>query len=117
MSTSSPTIPPETARHVLWTFACAGGYQPGSFTQKLLELLAAADVVNTAKLALAFPAETEAVRMAKGDRDGIAKLTAIATGQALRCVRCGDEDGPFAGAPRQPLCEPCAQPMPLDGVA
>jgi hypothetical protein len=81
MSSSSHTIPPETARHVLWTFACDGGYQPGSFTQKLLELLAAADVVNTARLATAFPTEAEAVRMAKNDRDGIAKLTAIATGQ------------------------------------
>jgi hypothetical protein len=82
MDTSSLTITPETARHVLWTFACAGGYQPGSFTQKLLELLAAADVVNLARLATAFPAEAEAVRMAKNDRDGIAKLITIATGRA-----------------------------------
>jgi hypothetical protein len=114
VSASSPTIPPETARHVLWTFACDGGYQPGSFTQKLLELLAAADVVNTARLAAAFPAEAEAVRMAKNDRDGIAKLTAIATGQPIRCQRCPDVDGPFTEAG---LCEPCARPMPLDGVA
>lgn len=81
MSLTSPTIPPQTARHVLWTFACAGGYQPGSFTQKLLELLASADPANTAKLGLAFPAEAAAVRMAKNDADGIAKLTAIANGE------------------------------------
>ncbi|HEY6116120.1 MAG TPA: hypothetical protein VI172_09200 [Candidatus Dormibacteraeota bacterium] len=114
MTASSPTIPPETARHVLWTFACDGGYQPGSFTQKLLELLAAADVVNTARLATAFPAEAEAVRMAKGDRDGIAKLTAIAEGRPIRCARCRDTDGPFTP---DALCEACARPMPLDGVA
>ncbi|MFD6551290.1 hypothetical protein [Streptomyces sp. NPDC058398] len=82
MSTDSITIPPETARHVLWTFACAGGYQPGSFTLKLLELLASADPANTRRLATAFPAEAEAVRMAKNDQDGIAKLTAIASGVA-----------------------------------
>lgn len=81
MSTTSPTITKETARHVLWVFACEGGYQPGSFTQKLLELLACADPVNAFKLAMTFPAEAEAVRMAKNDKDGIAKLTAIATGQ------------------------------------
>jgi hypothetical protein len=114
MDTTSLTIPAETARHVLWTFACGGGYQPGSFTQKLLELLAAADVVNTARLAVAFPAEAEAVRMAQNDRDGIAKLTAIATGQPILCTRCKDEDGPFTP---DGLCEPCARPMPLDGVA
>ncbi len=33
----------------------------------------------------------------------------------LRCTRCGDEDGPFV--PDSGLCEECARPMPLDGVA
>jgi hypothetical protein len=32
----------------------------------------------------------------------------------LRCNRCGDTDGPFTP---EDLCEPCARPMPLDGVA
>ncbi|WP_281946057.1 hypothetical protein [Streptomyces olivaceus] len=32
----------------------------------------------------------------------------------LRCTRCGDEDGPFTD---EQLCEACARPMPLDGVA
>lgn len=32
----------------------------------------------------------------------------------IRCSRCKDQDGPFTDAG---LCEPCARPMPLDGVA
>jgi ribosomal protein S14 len=36
------------------------------------------------------------------------------TKQPLRCTRCGDEDSPFTD---EQLCEPCARPMPLDGVA
>lgn len=32
----------------------------------------------------------------------------------IRCTRCKDEDGPFTD---EQLCEPCARPMPLDGVA
>lgn len=81
MSTNSITIPAETARHVLWTFGREGGYRPGSFTQRLIELLAHADNVNMARLAQAFPAEAEAVRMAQYDEDGVAKLYAIATGE------------------------------------
>ena len=32
----------------------------------------------------------------------------------LRCSRCAGEDGPFTD---DDLCEACARPMPLDGVA
>ena len=32
----------------------------------------------------------------------------------IRCTRCRNEDGPFTDIG---LCEPCARPMPLDGVA
>lgn len=32
----------------------------------------------------------------------------------IRCTRCQGEDGPFTPGG---LCEPCARPMPLDGVA
>ena len=78
MSTQTPVITEDTARHVLWTFDAQGGYRPGTFTQKLLELLAYADPDNTAKLAAAFPGEAEAVRLAKYDRDGIARLQKIA---------------------------------------
>jgi hypothetical protein len=28
----------------------------------------------------------------------------------ITCTRCGDTDGPFAGAPQQPLCEACCRP-------
>ncbi|MGW1160422.1 hypothetical protein ACWD48_19820 [Streptomyces sp. NPDC002519] len=78
MSTSSPTIPAETARHVLWTFGHEGGYQPGTYHQKLLDLLAYAPPVELAKLAQVYPAEAEAVRMAKYDEAGIATLKSIA---------------------------------------
>lgn len=33
---------------------------------------------------------------------------------AIRCTRCQDVDGPFTD---DGLCEACARPMPLDGVA
>jgi hypothetical protein len=114
MSTTSINIPVETARHVLWIFGREGGYRPGSFTQRLLELLAHADATNAAKLAHVFPSEAAAVQLAQYDERGILKLAAIATGQPIRCSRCQDEDGPFTEAG---LCEPCARPMPLDGVA
>jgi hypothetical protein len=80
MSTSSPTITPETARHVLWTFGHEGGYQPGTFTQKLIDLLAYAPPVQMAKLALGYPVEAEAVRLAKYDEAGIDRLKTIAAG-------------------------------------
>lgn len=32
----------------------------------------------------------------------------------IRCTRCKQDDGPFTDAS---LCEACARPMPLDGVA
>lgn len=32
----------------------------------------------------------------------------------IRCTRCKGEDGPFTD---EKLCEACARPMPLDGVA
>ncbi|MFD6180115.1 hypothetical protein [Streptomyces goshikiensis] len=78
MSTETPTIPAETARHVIWTFGEQGGYRPGTFTMKLLELLAYADRDHTARLAIAYPVEAEAVRMAKYDSDGIDRLKRIA---------------------------------------
>lgn len=79
--TTKTTISPETARHVLWTFG-RGGHRPGRFTQQLLELIAGADVQNTAKLRTAYPEETEAVLLAKYDETGIDQLRAIADGQA-----------------------------------
>ena len=37
-----------------------------------------------------------------------------AEAEPIRCSRCRGEDGPFTD---EQLCEPCARPMPLDGVA
>ncbi|MGW6872851.1 hypothetical protein ACWGHA_11010 [Streptomyces xanthophaeus] len=81
MNTEIPAIPAETARHVLAMFG-RGGYPPGRFGQQLLELIAGADQENMARLEAAFPVEVEAVRLAQYDNDGIAKLQAIANGQA-----------------------------------
>ncbi|MFE2324651.1 hypothetical protein ACFXD5_12150 [Streptomyces sp. NPDC059385] len=78
---NTPTIPAETARHVLAVFG-HGGVRPGRFGEQLISLIAGADLQNMARLADAFPAETEAVRMAQYDNDGIAKLQAIAAGRA-----------------------------------
>lgn len=81
MSLNGPTITAEIARHVLWQYGQPGGYRPGTFTQKLLDLLAFADLPSLVKLFEAFSAEAEAVRIAQYDEDGIAKLTAIALGE------------------------------------
>ncbi|MEV8474892.1 hypothetical protein [Streptomyces sp. NPDC051173] len=105
MSTNSPTIPVETARHVLWHFGQDGGSQPGIFTQHLMHTIATADVVNTAKLADAYPDYTAAIVAAKLDPDGITHLQKIAAG--LRCTRCGDTDGPFDGTGASLRCEGC----------
>jgi hypothetical protein len=81
MQNSSTTIPAETARHVLAVFD-RGGYLPGRFGLQLLQLIAGADQTNLARLAEVYPTEVEAVRMAQYDKDGIARLQAIANGQA-----------------------------------
>lgn len=81
MSTETPTIPTETARHVLAHFG-HGGVLPGRFGVQLITLIASADRQTTARLSEVFPAEAEAVRMAQYDNDGIAKLQAIANGRA-----------------------------------
>lgn len=81
MDRNTPTIPAETARHVLAVFN-RGGYPPGRFGLQLLQLIAGADQDNLARLAEAYPTEVEAVRMAQYDEDGISRLQAIANGQA-----------------------------------
>lgn len=113
MSTETTAIPAEVAAHVLSHFG-RGGYPAGDWSESLITLIDRADMTNRAKLLAAFPEYGAAVLLAKYDEEGISKLKRAAR---LVCIRCGDEDGPFAGAPRQPLCEPCARPMPLDGVA
>ena len=81
MNTGTPSIPAETACHVLYVFGY-GGYPPGRWSEQLLELIAGADIENIALLAQAFPIEVQAVQIAKYDKGGIARLQAIANGQA-----------------------------------
>ncbi len=107
MSTTHPTIPPETARHVLWYYERDGGIKPGSFTQHLLAAIDSADIVNVGLLANAYPELVAAVVAAKCDPDGIAALQRIAG--PIRCARCSDTDGPWAGD----LCEDCARVVAL----
>lgn len=114
MSTSNPNIRTETARHVLWRYDRTGGTQPGPFTGHLIAAIEHADYRNRAILRDAYPELSEAIRMARYDEDGLSKLQAIAVGTPIRCTRCRGEDGPFTD---EQLCEACARPMPLDGVA
>lgn len=107
-ATTAPVIPLETARHVLWFYGHEGGIQPGTFTENLITAIDSADMDNTAALANAFPSLVAAVIAAKHDPNGI-KALQRAAGMPV-CIRCGDTDGPFAGAPNQPLCEGCHGP-------
>lgn len=114
MSTDNITIPPETARHVLWHYGHPGGWQPGSFTQRLMAAFDAADIDNAGILAGAYPEMGAAMIAAKHDPDGIDRLQAIAAGEnvepkasasqcpeslfipetddLLRCVKQGQHD-------------------------
>jgi len=115
MSTSSPTFAAETARHVLWHYGAEGGYQPGSFTQKLMAAIDAADIVHRARLRAAYPELVDAMNHAASREDGIRQLQQGigVTVAPLRC-QCGDEDGPFT---EDGLCEACERATVVDGVA
>ncbi|MFE2497152.1 hypothetical protein [Streptomyces scopuliridis] len=78
---TTPTIPAETANHVLAHFG-RGGYQAGTFTQHLIAALCAADMDNKAKLATAYPDYAAAVIAMEYDPDGAAHLQRIAAGEA-----------------------------------
>ncbi|WP_392971011.1 hypothetical protein [Streptomyces sp. LN245] len=111
MSTNGPTITPDVAAHVLFHYGREGGYQAGSFTTALLTAMGTADPTNLARLAAAFPGYVAAVTFIQYDPDGVSYLQDIAAG---RCTRCKNADGPNTPTG---LCEACARPMPLDGVA
>ncbi len=111
MDRSSPTIPADVAAHVLFHFGRDGGYQAGGFTESLVTAIDRADPTNQARLALGFPEYVAAVTTIQNDRAGIERLQDIAAG---RCIRCKKDDGPNTPVG---MCEPCAAPMPLDGVA
>ncbi|WP_171117876.1 MULTISPECIES: hypothetical protein [unclassified Streptomyces] len=115
MSTSSPTIPADVAAHVLSHFG-RGGYPAGDWTESLITLIDRADMTNRAKLLAAFPEYGAAVLLAKYDEEGIATLQRLSglKPKPITCTRCWDVDGPFTP---EGLCEACARPMPLDGVA
>lgn len=104
INTQQTDIPAEVANHVLSHFG-RGGYPAGDWTESLISLIDRADMANRAKLLNAFPDYGAAVLLMKYDPNGTEYLQKVA--RCLRCVRCGDADGPFAGAPRKPLCEPC----------
>ncbi|MER7806119.1 hypothetical protein [Streptomyces sp900116325] len=78
MSTQTPTITEDTARHVLWHYGSDGGLQPGNGTQRLMEAIDAADMVNVERLRLGFPELVGAMLTAKNDLDGISRLQQIA---------------------------------------
>ncbi|MFD7616621.1 hypothetical protein [Streptomyces sp. NPDC059802] len=78
MSTQTPAITEDTARHVLWHYGRDGGAQPGSFTQRLMEAMDAADIVNLAILSSVYPELVAALYAAKNDVSGIAQLQKIA---------------------------------------
>jgi hypothetical protein len=80
VDTSSPDIPAETARHVLWHMGATGGSQSGTFTQALLHAIVTADRTNRAALARIFPAQVAALELATRDENGITTLQNIAAG-------------------------------------
>jgi hypothetical protein len=111
---TTPTIPAETANHVLFHFG-RGGYEAGNFTQLLIAAICAADLDNKAKLAHVYPDYAHAVLAMQYDPDGAAYLQAQAQ---PRCYRCGDKDaGPWVTRGTDTLCEACAAPQPFTGGA
>lgn len=63
----------QAAAHVLWYFT-REGYQPGSFTEKLLSAFGHADTFNLVKLTMAFPELGEAYRLAAHYEGGMDAL-------------------------------------------
>lgn len=73
------TITAETARHVLWHWGRDGGVQPSTFTQKLMQAIDSADLINTETLRVVYPALVAALK--DGNVDTVAHLQAIARGE------------------------------------
>lgn len=112
MDTTSPTITPELARHVLWVVGGrASGPPPRTYTWRLIELIVLAlgedEGDDIDRLTREYPAEVAAVRLAEYDPAGGATLRVIANSRPtgpLSCT-CGDTSGPFTPGG---LCETCA---------
>lgn len=107
MSTTNPSIPAETARHVLWQYGRPGGVQPGSFTEYLMAAISSADLRNREILRADYPALFEALQMARYDKQGIAKLQRIAAGQGPLACTCGNTAGPHDL--KTGRCETCTE--------
>lgn len=82
------TITPTIAAHVLHHFG-EGGIRAGSFTVRLVDLIAHADPGNQTRLGLGFPGYVHAVYIAQNRETGIAELRAIAAQERL-------EDAPIS---------------------
>ncbi|MFE7395678.1 hypothetical protein [Streptomyces sp. NPDC057557] len=78
MSTQTPAITEDTARHVLWHYGADGGMQPGRGTQSLMIAIDAADMVTVERLRLGFPELVNAMLRAKNDIGGVTELQRIA---------------------------------------
>lgn len=74
-----PALSQHVASHVLWYFG-AGGYEPGSFVEQLLLLIARADPVNTSLLRGVYPEYVHAFQLGQS-RGGIGELQKIANGE------------------------------------
>lgn len=102
---TAPTIPPETANHVLFHFG-HGGYEADTFTRNLITAIDSADMENVARLANAYPQLVAAVIAVKYDPDGVGALQRIAAGEGpVGCRRCSDTAGPYDLGTG--LCENC----------
>ena len=74
------SITQDDARHVLYYFGKQEGWQGGSFTQKLLELLSIADLENFQKIENSFPGLAAAHYLADQERNGVEILQQISLG-------------------------------------
>ena len=82
MSTSSPTISPDVAAHVLFHYGREGGYQAGGFTELIISAIDRADPSNKAKLERGFPEYVAAVNAMQYSSTGIEYLQSIVRGAA-----------------------------------
>lgn len=73
-----PEISPEEARNVLHYFGHPQGWEPGSFTQEMLQAIAKADLSNRSLLSLGFPGLVAAMNLAQHQLGGINQLVKIA---------------------------------------
>ena len=72
-------ITQDDARHVLHFFGREHGWQPGSFTQSLLELITKSDDINHQKLGKVYPGLVSAHYLATHEKNGIEILLGIST--------------------------------------